>query len=331
MKKLMFLLPLLALVGCEGEKLKAKFNLSGVEGELFQHNQSATFPVEHNGEGVVIFNEGRVVSNSNQLNFNQFDFGVHKIRMAVYRGTDTADAEFRITVIPDDAPTSVRYEIVHTYPHPAELFTQGLVLDGDLVLESSGQYGESALSVYKLGSDEIIQQHKVPGSWFAEGLALIGDTLFQVTWKRGEGQTYYWDGSKFEITRAFRYQNREGWGLTSLDGKLLWTDGSERLRFVNPKDMSIEKTVKVLSNLGWFANLNELEMFRGRVAANLWQTSRIAFINPENGLVDHVLDLNELADRHSNAGVLNGMMVKGENLIVTGKNWPVMYELKLTW
>lgn len=322
----------LLFVSCEKEKLKMNAHLSGVEETLFHPGTSVTFEVEHNGEGIALLRKNQVLSNSAQLTIDeQFGYGVHPIRMVSFRDGDTVEQRFRLTVAPNEAPAHVDFSITNTYPHPAELFTQGLILDGDMVIESSGQYGESALSIYKLGSTKILQQHRLPNDWFAEGLALLNDTLYQITWKKGAGQTYYWDGSSFTPTRSFNYKKREGWGLSAWNNALLWTDGTERLRTVNPQTMDIEKTTIVLSNIGVFANLNELEPYKGYLAANLWQTDRIAFIHPETGVVDRVLDLNDIAENHRSEGTLNGMMVKGDHLIVTGKNWSTMYELELNW
>lgn len=332
MRYLGFLLLTLTLLSCQDERLYLRGELNGVEDFLFKKGTTSEFNLEHNGDGVLIFRNGKVVSESNVLEVDdRFTFGLQRIRIASYRGTDTASQYFRMTVVPSDPPLPLAYEVVKTYPHPQELFTQGLVLDGEIVIESSGQYGESALSTYKLGTTTFIQHEKVDPEWFAEGVALLGDSLYQITWRENRAQSYAWDGQKFTVGREFTYQGREGWGVAPWNNELIWSDGSEKLRFVNPSDMSINRTINVTSNLGLFRNLNELEIYKGYIVANLWQTPRIVFVNPENGAVEKVLDLNSMANDHKAQGTLNGIMVNGDNLIVTGKNWDKMYELKINF
>lgn len=332
MRYVLVILTFITLSACTEERLYLRGSLGGVENYLFHFGEPVDFELDHNGDGVVIFRNGKVVSNSAHLEIDdRFSYGVQRIRIAAYRGSDTANQYFRMTLVPKEAPRPLTYEIVGTYPHPKELFTQGLVLDGNTVIESSGQYGQSALSTYPLGSTSFIQQRSVSKDWFAEGLALLGDTLYQITWQEQEAQKYYWDGSRFEPTETLRYSMREGWGVAPWGDELIWSDGSEKIRFINPVDFSVNRTMSVTSNIGLFSNLNELEIYKGRIAANLWQTDRIAFINPEDGSVDRVLDLNDIADRHNQDGTLNGIMVRGDNLIITGKNWPTMYELKINW
>lgn len=332
MKRIIPFLVLLTLFACSEEKLRMKTNASKVVYQPFQVGQDLLLEVEHNGDGILIEHQGNPISTAQGFKVSEeYGYGLQRFTIKAYRGTDTVLETFKMVIAPNEPPTSLGFEVVATYPHPKQLFTQGLVLDGDLVIESSGQYGQSALSVYKLGTTDILQQHKLPNDWFCEGLALLDDTLYQVTWKKEMGQTYYWKNGQFTPTRTFKYTSREGWGLCAVGNSLLWTDGSERLRFVDPQTMEVEKTNSVVSNLGLFANLNELEPYKDRVASNIWQTDRIAFIDPATGIVDKVLDLNELADRHQGDGTLNGIMVKGDNIIITGKNWPVMYELKIDW
>lgn len=330
MRYFSFLFLFLVFASCQDDRLYLRGELNGVEDYLFKKGTETEFKLEHNGDGVLIFRNDKVVSESNVLSIDdRFSFGTQRIRIAAFRGADTANQYFRMTVVPSEAPKPLAFEVVNTYPHPSQLFTQGLLLDGDIVIESSGQYGESALSTYKLGSTEFIQHYKVDEEWFAEGLALLGDSLYQITWRENRAQSYGWDGSRFEPGREFTYSGREGWGVAPWEGQLIWSDGSEKLRYVNPKDMSVEYTISVTSNLGLFSNLNELEIYKGYIVANLWQTPRIVFVNPENGAVEKVLDLNSIANEHKQAGTLNGIMVKGDNLIITGKNWPTMYELQI--
>ena len=81
--------------------------------------------------------------------------------------------------------------------------------------------------------------------------------------------------------------------------------------------------------------LNELEYIDGLVYANIWQTDRIAQIDPATGAVVAWIDLTGLlsaADRGTaSPDVLNGIAwdAAGKRLFVTGKRWPKLYEIRI--
>jgi glutaminyl-peptide cyclotransferase len=86
------------------------------------------------------------------------------------------------------------------------------------------------------------------------------------------------------------------------------------------------------------SRLNELEFARGRLYANVWYSDRIAVIDPGSGAVESWLDLSALRkgfarppgwDEREN--VLNGIAFdpRRGHFFVTGKRWPVLYEIRL--
>ena len=78
--------------------------------------------------------------------------------------------------------------------------------------------------------------------------------------------------------------------------------------------------------------LNELEFVDGSVYANIWQSDRVARIDPANGAVTGWLDLAPIAERErraGEAGVTNGIAWDGSTLYVTGKLWRSVYGLEL--
>jgi glutaminyl-peptide cyclotransferase len=80
-------------------------------------------------------------------------------------------------------------------------------------------------------------------------------------------------------------------------------------------------------------NLNELEVIRGRIWANVWQENRIVQIDPASGAVVAAMDLSGLdsgADPKDRDAVANGIAFDEarDRLYVTGKRWPRLFELR---
>jgi glutaminyl-peptide cyclotransferase len=222
------------------------------------------------------------------------------------------------------------YKIVATFPHDTTAFTQGLVFAGGELYESTGLNGESSLRRVDLETGKTLQRVDVPKQYFAEGLALVGDELLQLTWQHQLGFVY--DRKTFKQKRTFRY-NSEGWGI-AYDGasRLVMSDGSDRLTFLDPKTLAPAKTLKVQDAGRPVPNLNELEWIENEIWANVWQTDRIARINPNTGDVKAWIDLGSLfprAQRMPPADELNGIAYDKatRRIFITGKKWPRLYQI----
>lgn len=223
------------------------------------------------------------------------------------------------------------YQIVNVWPHDPNAFTQGLVfLDGKL-LESTGQEGSSSLRSVELQTGKVLKKVDVPIPYFAEGIALLNNKIYQLTWQHRVGFIY--DSQTFQKIGEFNYSG-EGWGLTT-DGKsLILSDGSNRLRFIDPSSFQVTKTIAVLDGKKPIAELNELEYVNGEIYANIWHDDRIAAIDPETGRVKAWIDLTNLlpaGDVQDPEAVLNGIAFDqaGNRLFVTGKLWPRLFEIKI--
>jgi glutamine cyclotransferase len=77
-----------------------------------------------------------------------------------------------------------------------------------------------------------------------------------------------------------------------------------------------------------------LEYIQGKIFANIWQTDKIAIINPESGEILSWLDLSSiknLLDSNQKIDVLNGIAYDSNNneLFITGKLWPKMFKIKI--
>lgn len=230
---------------------------------------------------------------------------------------------------PMTAPVS-RFEVVRVYPHDREAFTQGLVFSAGVLYEGTGLNGRSGIRKVKLENGEVLQVQALESHHFGEGIALVGDSLVQLTWRSGVGFVY--DRASFQRTRTFTYPG-EGWGLTYDGARLIMSDGSSTLRFIDPKTLKETGRLRVRDGTRPVENLNELEVVKGEIFANIWQTERIARISPKTGTVTGWIDLAGLLDPRDAAGVdvMNGIAydAKADRLFVTGKLWPKLFEIRI--
>jgi len=235
-----------------------------------------------------------------------------------------------------ELPANITLRYVTTFPHDPSAYTQGLLWHDGYLYESAGQYGESSLRKVEPRTGIVTERVDLPRQFFAEGLALVDDSLFQLTWRNNV--CFIYDIKTFQRTGHFQYPG-EGWGLT-YDGKhLIMSDGSNNLRFLDPKTFALQRRIDVFDRMERrpvpVRNLNELEWIRGEIWANVWQTTRIVRINPRNGNVIGWIEMasfvpeehrNDLHDR-----VLNGIAFNPEtnHVYITGKHWKVMHQFLL--
>jgi glutamine cyclotransferase len=235
---------------------------------------------------------------------------------------------------PDSAPAATRdysLEVVSSMPHDPEAFTQGLVYDAGAFYESTGLEGKSSIRRVDANSGIVLREKNLDKRYFGEGLALLGGELFQLTWKSGVAFVY--DTATFQQRRSFRYQG-EGWGLTTDGTSLIMSDGTSRIRFLDPKTGAVQRSVTATDGGVPVEKLNELEFVKGELLANIWQTNQIARIDPTTGRVLAWIDAAGLltsAERREDVDVLNGIAydVAGDRLFVTGKLWPRIFEVRL--
>lgn len=223
------------------------------------------------------------------------------------------------------------YTVVNIYPHDPEAFTEGLVFDRDILYEGTGLQGRSNLRKVDLATGKVLQQLDLAPAFFGEGITILGNRIYQLTWQSHQGFVY--DKSSLTQQQEFSYPT-EGWGLTNDGTRLIMSDGTARLYFRDPTTMAEVGHVDVYDEHGPVLNLNELEYVQGEIYANVWQTDRIARINPTSGRVVGWIDLTGLApqpERTNADAVLNGIayMPEADRLFVTGKLWPTLFEIKL--
>jgi glutaminyl-peptide cyclotransferase len=223
------------------------------------------------------------------------------------------------------------YQVVNSYPHDPQAFTQGLLYNNGYLYESTGLEGASSLRKVDLTTGRILQIEPLPGNLFGEGLALWKDRLIQLTWTTRLGFVY--DLESFKLIRNFNYST-EGWGLTQDGIHLILSDGSSTLHFLDPETFREFKPIEVKDQGKPIEKLNELEFVKGEILANIWGTDLIARISPQSGKVTAWIDLKGLLGPQNLAGrvdVLNGIAYDSHlnRLFVTGKLWPRLFEIKL--
>lgn len=225
------------------------------------------------------------------------------------------------------------YEVIKTYPHDPNAFTQGLVYYQGELYESTGLNGSSSLRKVELQTGQVLKSLNIPQQYFAEGLALFNNRLYQLTWLTQTTFVYDLDSFDKDPPKTFSYSG-EGWGLTHDDHSLIMSDGTNQIRFLDPETFQVQRTITVLDGSSPVRQLNELEYIQGEIFANVWQTDRIARIDPPTGRVTGWINLSGLLspeDRTRPVDVLNGIAYdeSGDRLFVTGKLWPKLFEIRL--
>ena len=197
--------------------------------------------------------------------------------------------------------------------------------------EGTGGYGYSTIRKAGLTTGAVVQSRKLSDEDFGEGIAIAGDRIIQLTWKAQVGFVY--DKETFGLVRKFTYSG-EGWGLAFDGVRLIMSDGTSRLRFLDSETFEEIGGVDVHDDNGPVADLNELEWVEGQIFANVWPTERAAIISLATGEVAGWIDLSGLYEPVGSAAeekMANGIAYDAEKkrLFVTGKLWPSVFEVEL--
>lgn len=238
------------------------------------------------------------------------------------------------TVNPPQPTTEVpsyTYEVVNTYPHDPNAFTQGLQVVGDHFIEGTGLEGKSDLRKVEIKTGKVLKSVKLADYYFGEGITVLNGKIYQLTYTSGIGFVY--DLNTFAKIDSFRYQG-DGWGLTNDGTHLIMSNGTDKIMFLDPSNEQIISTITVKEGVYSIHQINELEYINGEIYANIWQTDRIIRIDPKTGAVNSSIELQGIlpATEHTmKTDVLNGIAydAKGDRIFVTGKYWPKVFEIKL--
>lgn len=279
---------------------------------------------------------------SDELNQERLEFmlgtdgeqvGKSGLRIRLYMaGGESENHSRQITFLSDVVPVEYLYRVVREYPHDVKAYTQGLqYVDGELY-EGTGNYGSSSIRRVNLETGNVMQIRDLDQSLFGEGITVLGERLYQLTYKSQVGFIY--DRSTFQEIQKVYYQNHEGWGLTHNGEELIMSDGTNIIYFLDPEMFTINRQLEVYHNEGPANSLNELEYIHGKIYANRYFTDEIVIIDPSNGKVEGRINLKGIlkaTHRKPTTDVLNGIAwdAKGGRLFVTGKYWPLLFEISL--
>ena len=217
-------------------------------------------------------------------------------------------------------------------PHDTLAFTQGLLMHGGRLYESTGSPAGHTSSLRQIdpATGAVIGQQAVP-QVFAEGIAALKGTLYQLTWREGLALARALPGLN-PIIAQYSYEG-EGWGLTADGKRLIMSNGSDTL-YWRDTDLRMTRALPVTMAGKPLRQLNELEYANGAVFANVWYSIYIFRIDPASGAVTRVYDCQALAAQagvDASQKVLNGIAFDPAtgHFYVTGKDWPRLFEVTL--
>lgn len=271
------------------------------------------------------------------IDIKNYRLGKHNLTVNIGEYDDMITKEKTIIFLANKKPEVYGYKIINTYPHDRSSFTQGLEFYNNELYEGTGQRGKSVLRKVDLTTGKVVQEKTLANKYFGEGITIFNKQIYQLTWQNNIGFIY--DVNTFKTLKTFKYnQSKEGWGLTHNDKQLIKSDGSEKIWFLNPENGQEESYIEVYTNKRYVKELNELEYVNGEIYANIWMKNAITIINPKNGTVKAIINLNGLTDHLDNKTiaqsqdkVLNGIAynTNTNKLYVTGKNWDKLFEIEI--
>lgn len=233
----------------------------------------------------------------------------------------------------------ISYSVVKEYPHDSTSFTQGLLVHEGVMYESTGSpsnipFTRSHFGILDLETGKIdVKAELDKNLYFGEGISILNDKIYQLTYT--SQKCFVYNKNSFKQIKEITYSNSEGWGLTN-DGKnLIMSDGSYFLFFLDPETFSVVKRIPVTRNKVTVNYLNELEYINGYIYANIWLDTKIVKIDPKTGYIVGEFDIKDLykksIERYQYSQETNGIAYDSisEKMYVTGKMWPLLFEIKL--
>ncbi len=271
----------------------------------------------------------------NKLNYiwntKQLNVGDNRLRLTAFsEGKNIDSYTLKLRFKSDIVPEQYKCKIINTYPHNKTAYTQGLVFEDGIMYEGTGQRKESVLRKINFEKGETIAELSLPPQYFGEGITIFGDKIIQLTWTSRKGFVY--DKQNFRLLNTIEYAT-QGWGITTNGKKLIMSDGSETIHFLDPEYFNETGQIDVYDENGSVQNINELEYFNDLVYANIWQTAEIIAFDLKTGKVVKKIDCSNAVPKgfeNEIDNVLNGIAYDKDNnkIYITGKRWPVLYEVE---
>jgi len=249
------------------------------------------------------------------------------------------NATTETTRTPDNTPPAINYSVIKAIPHDTSAYTEGLLFHDGQLFEATGtepempesrksMFGTVDLSTGKITPKVTLDRNK----YFGAGIVFLDGKVYQLTYTTKVGFIY--DAKTFKKLGEFTFPSKEGWGMTTDGVNLIMSDGSSNINYLDPKTFRLVRVLGVTDNNGPVSNINELELIKGYLYANQWQTNYILKIDTASGKVVGKMNLdglgNDARNKYPGAEVLNGIAYDSTNgkVYVTGKLWPSIYEIK---
>ncbi len=274
---------------------------------------------------------------TNSFIYKTADFGVgkHIVKVTATKTDGVSGNNYEeILVTSDVKPVQYSYQIVASYPHDTNHFTQGLEFHDNMLYEGTGQEGSSEIYQIDLRTGKKLKEYKLESQYFGEGITIFNDKIYELTYKNQIGFIY--DLNTFKLLNTWNYKSNEGWGLTNDGHSLIMSDGTENVYFINPDTFQEEKKIQICNEHSIVKNINELEYIKGEIWANIWTTDNIVIIDPKSGKITGEINLSGLSgtivqNQREQIDVLNGIAWNPvtDKVYVTGKLWPKIFEIKL--
>lgn len=284
-----------------------------------------------------IYIDSVLITSSQQSEFShtlkQFQkTGKHTIK-AVSVKTDGVEGVYykSFEVLSDLVPETYGYELVQSYPHNDDAYTEGLEIYNGFLYESTGEHGKSYIYKTNLKTGKIIQSVKLADKYFGEGMTILNGKIYQLTYKTQIGFVYQLEN--MAVVDSFRFESAEGWGLTNDKNHLIMSDGTNIITYLDPVSYHPVKKLQVYDDKHAVVYLNELEYSEGFIYANVWTTNLIVKIDSQTGKVVAKIDLDGLlilSNHEKQVDVLNGIAIDpvSKKMYVTGKYYPKLFEIK---
>jgi glutamine cyclotransferase len=262
---------------------------------------------------------------------NDFKVGQNKLRINAYSEGQKVDSySLKLRFKSDIIPEQYKCKVINTYKHDNGAYTQGLVYEDGIMYEGTGDWENSSLRKVKFETGEVMLNMSLDPKYFGEGITIFKDKIVQLTWRSHTGFVY--DKKSFKLLSNFEYST-EGWGIATDGEKLLMSDGTNKIHFLDPEYDNEIGSIEVYDNNGPVDSLNELEYINGLLFANVYQQSFIIVIDPKTGKILKNIDCEDVVPQEYIGdvnNVLNGIAYDKENdrIFITGKRWPSLFEVK---
>ena len=336
MKQLLLILSLFLISNCENNNSK-DFKLK-IQSSNKTIKLNDTINIEISNKKDIIIDSIKLFINDKSIKkeviLNDYILGNHNVKAFIYSNGKSFTLNESLDIYSNITPTLYGYEIINEFKHDDKAYTQGLEFYNDVLYESTGLNGKSTLRKVNYKTGEVLKSIDIDHEYFAEGITILNDNIYQLTWKNQIGFIYNTD---LEYKRAFKYgKSIQGWGLCN-DGEFIYkSDGTNKIWILDKDTLKEIRNIEVMTNKSKIKNINELEYINGKIYANTYQLNRdvVIIINPNNGVVEGVIDftgIRDLVKKSPDLDVMNGIAYNSDTnkLYVTGKNWNKIFEIKI--